>query len=923
MYRFQTINLVLFFCFFTTYTFGQPNFVSPNYRVNMSLIKQSHPRVLVGDFGVIRERIKTNKVMQDWLLNLGQETTMDALALRYCLTKDSNLIQESVDSALSLKLDEKIKKGPHHYGKSIMFLGCTFDWLHDDLNVVQRNQLLVLLKKGLNAYLVDPDKTNFHNMNHCLNAGAIVAALSIADEEPDLSKKVLEIAINTINLTWYKPDGVTPEGPHYMNWSSLVMISGLASLDIAFGKGFGLSEEPGLNGYADFMMHITIPEKGIAVKYSDCYTNGTYYNLSQLFWIANKFNRPDISQFALENDPFTASGENPDYSGKIHQLLWYAPEKFKNNPKQYLAIPFDKQFKSAELAVMRSSWNDNETIFAGIKGTDNYHQANFYHRHTNTGTFFLSALGQQWAVDLGLEDYNLPDYNEQPRHYYKLRAEGHNCNIINPASGIDQLGWENCPIINSGNTDKSSFAIVDMTPDYLHLAKSAKRGLQLFDHRRKVLLQDEISSVDGKPIDSYWFMQTEAGIQISKDGRSAILYRSNERLLVYLATAPKDAKFTIMNTEPLIYTKSVSHKQDWTFGAKKLLIHTNTEINLKLAIVFVPLHKGDSAIINPIPFTELDSWKKTDLPEAELSNLLLDDKPFLKFDKRQFTYNIDLNTSSIPKINAIAGQSKSVVKVVKDLFNLQKIIITVSANGFETSSYFLYFRHNPFRIIGNSRHEYSSWDESFSNHRIIAPKLKAGESIDYELNQKTAIKTISIGFTNQNTKSYQFELWTSDDNKNWILVYNGTSKMLKKVTMPMPQQFLININATKYIRIKNPLGSPSFSFDILSFHNNEDEASSYLKNTYKEILSSIEMELPKDSFEKGKHYSLKLHGFSNYGNEITLDDAEIYFQAVSNECFTVSEKGELNTLTNGVGNIKIVIKKGDFVFHKSFSIKIS
>jgi hypothetical protein len=64
-----------------------------------------------------------------------------------------------------------------------------------------------------------------------------------------------------------------------MNWSSLVMISGLASLDVAFGKGFGLSEEPGLNGYADFMMHITIPEKGIAVKYSDCYTNGTYYNV--------------------------------------------------------------------------------------------------------------------------------------------------------------------------------------------------------------------------------------------------------------------------------------------------------------------------------------------------------------------------------------------------------------------------------------------------------------------------------------------------------------------------------------------------------------------------------------------------------------------------------------------------------------------
>jgi hypothetical protein len=860
--------------------------------------------------------------MQGWLLDLGKETTMDALALRYCLTKDTNLLQQSVDSALALKLEEKIKKGPHHYGKSIMFLGCTFDWLHDDLTITQRNQLLVLLKKGLNAYLVDPDKTNFHNMNHCLNAGAIVAALSIADEEPILSQKVLDIAINTINLTWYKPDGVTPEGPHYMNWSSLVMISGLASLDVAFGKSFGLSDEPGLNGYADFMMHITIPEKGIAVKYSDCYTNGTYYNLSQLFWIANKFNRPDISQFTLENDPFTAYGENPDYSGKMHQLLWYAPEKFQINPKQYLSIPMDKQFKSAELAVMRSSWNDNETIFAGLKGTDNYHQANFYHRHTNTGTFFLSALGQQWAVDLGLEDYNLPDYNEQPRHYYKLRAEGHNCNIINPASGIDQLGWDNCPIISSGNNNKSSYAILDMTPDYIKLAKSAKRGMRLFDHRRKVLIQDEINSLDGKPIDSYWFMQTEAGIQISKDGKSAILYRANERMLVYLATAPKDAKFTIMNTEPLVYTKPVDHKQDWTFGAKKLTIHTNSETQLKLSVVFVPLHKGDAPFIEKIPFVNLDDWENSKMPEAKLSNVFLNKLAFEKFDKRQFTYSIDLNEATIPDIKAVADQPNSVINVTKDQYNPNKVIVTVSADGFETSSYNLYFRKKPINIVGDSRHEYSSWDESFANHRIVAPKFKAGESIDYSLNQLTPIKTITIGFTNQNIKSYQFEIWSSVDSINWNLGYVGSSKIISKMTMPMPQQFVINLTNSKFIRIKNPIGNPSFSYDILRFHDNEQEAHAYISKAYQECLSSIEINSPESIFLNGQKTTLILKGFSNYGKEITLDDATIDFESESNDIISVSKNGDLLAINKGVGFIRIILKKGDFVFHKKIRVNV-
>ncbi len=900
---------------------AQKAFVPPNRKVDMLALKKSHPRVLVGDFEPIRKRLKSDLQMQDWLKQLSSETTMDAIALRFQLTGDTNLIRAAVDSALSLDLAAKIKKGPHHYGKSICFLGCTYDWLHDYLSFQQRNQLLVMLQQGLEAYLQDPDKTNFHNMNHCLNAGAIVGAIAIADEAPALAKKVLEVAINTINLTWYQPDGVTPEGPHYMNWSSLIMISGLSSLDIAFNDGFGLSDDLGIMGYGDFMMHITIPKKGIAVKYSDCYTNGTYYNLGQFFWIANKFNRADISQFALENDAYTASGENPDYSGKIHQLLWYNPEKFKTNANRYASIPLDKQFKSAELAVMRSAWNDENAIFTALKGTDNYHQANFYHRHTNTGTFFLSALGQQWAVDLGLEDYAIPDYNEQPRRYYKLRAEGHNCNIINPGSGIDQLGWENCPIISQGSSNQESYAVVDMQPDYINLSKSAKRGLKLFDHRRKILLQDEINSLDGKPLDSYWFMHTEAGIEIAPDGRSAILYRANERLLVYMATAPKDARFTVMGTEPLVYTKPVKYKQDWTFGAKKLSIHTNTEKQLKLAIVFVPLHEGDAIQLQKLPYTNLDDWKINAKKEATLSSIKIEGKPIANFDERQFTYTIDGVQPSISQITAVFNEKNANISIEKN--NNNSVSIKVAVPGYTSSNYLIYFREKPIQILRNSLHEYSSWDESFANHRIIAPKIKAGEFIEYELNQVATVGNISIGFTNQQLKSYPFEIWVSTDKSNWSLAYNGASKIIPGIKMPMPQSFALKTFQAKFIRIKNPIGGSNFTIDVLQFNKDEASAKNYSNNAYKEILSDIVFPEKNIQIKLGDKKKILFNGLSNYGKKILLEDAKLNFESENTGIMEVALNGEIVSKSVGETFVRVVVQKGDYVFHKKIAVTVT
>ena len=888
--------------------------------VDMSRMKKTHPRVLVNDFESIKNNLKTSAVMQAWMKELKEEKTIDALALCYVLTGEKQKMDDAINTALKFDWDKSIKSGGHHFGPMLMRLGCAYDWMHDSMSNTQREDLRKLLLKILDAYLKDPNKTNFHNFNHVMNAGAIVGSVAIADEEPELAKKVFNIALNYLNLTWYKPDGVTPEGPHYMAWSNLVLFSGLATLETAFNESFGLSDEPGLMGYGDFVMHSTIPGKGICVKYSDCYTNGSFYNLGQIFWIANKFNRPDLSQFALENTPLVAKGENPDYSGSINNLLWYNPQKFKTDPDNYKKLALEKKFTGAQLVVMRSGWEDENALFAGIKGTDDYRQANFYHRHTNTGTFFLNALGEQWCVDLGLEDYNIKDYNVQPRLYYKLRAEGHNCNIINPASGIDNKGWEKCPIISQGSNLQESFAIVDMTPDYANIAKSAKRGLKMFDSRRKVLIQDEISTLDGKPLDSYWFMQTEAGVEIASDGRSATLYRGNEKMLVYMATAPKDARFTLMGTEPLIYTRPVESKQDWTFGAKKLTIHTCTEIDLKLAIVFVPLRKGEISALPILPYQDLDTWKVSTEKEALLTNILADNKEIAHFDNRNFTYDFYTTNQRIPNITATATKGcKIVVNQPKSVPG--KAEITVSEDGKNTSTYIIYFREKPVKIVASAAKEYSSWDESFANHRYVAPKIVGGAFAEYDLGELTTVSAATIGFTYQNAV-YSFEIQASDDQKSWKSLYSGTSTIRDGLKVAMPQVFSFPSFKARFVRICNPEKSRSFTIDILRFHKDASSAKEYVEHAYQEVFSDIKIQPKEINLKSGEKIKLNFEGITNYNRPANLKDAKYSFESEKPDVAEVSANGEITAKGAGETYIRVIIQKGDVVLHKKIMVKV-
>ena len=59
-----------------------------------------------------------------------------------------------------------------------------------------------------------------------------------------------------------------------------------------------------------------------------------------------------------------------------------------------------------------------------------------------------------------------------------------------------------------------------------------------------------------RPSELYWFMHTEADVEIVENGRAAILSQLDKRLYVELAEGPAGARFSVMDAAPLYLPES-------------------------------------------------------------------------------------------------------------------------------------------------------------------------------------------------------------------------------------------------------------------------------------------------------------------------------------------------------------------------------
>lgn len=534
---FSTIGCATCFLFGTT-TGNIPD--SP-----LKTLMKGHPRLIISDERIeeVRKLIDENKEAKKFYEKIKSqaERILDEPTVEYKIPDGLRLLGQSrkclgriytlatvyrLDGGEQYK-DRAVKElqsaaafpdwNPRHFldtAEMTHAFAIGYDWFYSALSDDEKAMIReAIIEKGLKPALeVYKGKgwwaKSYHNWNQVCNGGIGIGALVIADDEPELSRKILQYAIESLKrpMSRFEPDGGWDEGPGYWNYATSYNTFILAALDTALGTDSGLSDMPGFSETGMFPIYITGP-----LMQTFNYADGGSGTLRgpQMFWLSKKFDLPIYAWYERQ----VASPHPLD-------LLWFDP---RGNSPESEGMPLDKLFRNIDVVTFRSNWADRSGVFVGFKGGDN--KAN--HSHLDLGTFVLDALGHRWAVDLGSDNYNMPGYFGNKRWtYYRLKTEGHNTITLN---GENQEPSAKAPIIAFESSDSRSLATADLKAAYPKYAEKFLRTVSLID-RKEVVIQDEIETTE--PVEVVWNLHTPANVDLSGSTATLTLDDAQLRMVV-------------------------------------------------------------------------------------------------------------------------------------------------------------------------------------------------------------------------------------------------------------------------------------------------------------------------------------------------------------------------------------------------------
>ncbi|HYE06996.1 MAG TPA: heparinase II/III family protein [Planctomycetota bacterium] len=415
-----------------------------------------------------------------------------------------------------------------------------YDWLYerwtpDERAILRRAMIDFAFTPALRDFGVGGPPSwwvgSYINCTADHDAGLIIGALAIADEEPAMARTILDHALNDIvnPMRTYEPDGVWPEGPSYWHTTTFAVCDALSAMETALGSTLGIDAGTGLAGTGRYVVMTRSPG-GIQANFGDSYDWIDLQGLPPLMWLARRYQRPEYAQAQIET--LRVRRNRAD----ARDLIWW-PE----TPPVARPWPLDAYFAGrCDVASMRSGWDD-DALFAWIKG--GWNEVN--HGHLDLGQFEVYALGKCWARDLGRDDYRLPGHHDDGQGgrrwtWFRMGTQSHNVPMID---GAQQNVAASAQIARWHEDPRSPFAIADLRAAYAPAATSAMRGLMLVE-RRAVLVQDEI--VLARPAGVTWSMLTDASIAI--DGGRAVLTLDGERLAAQILE-PTTAVFSAASGE--------------------------------------------------------------------------------------------------------------------------------------------------------------------------------------------------------------------------------------------------------------------------------------------------------------------------------------------------------------------------------------
>jgi hypothetical protein len=491
---------------------------------------------------------------------------------------------------------------PSHFldvAEATMALSIGYDWLYAQLAPASRDKIAAaILKKGLDASLNPNDAwylTVKHNWNQVCNAGITFGALAIYEDMPELSKTLIDKAIETIRLPMndYAPDGAYPEGYGYWEYGTGFNVLFLSAIEKAFGTNFGLTDTTAFLKTAAYQEHMT-GATNLSFNYSD---NGLKGHLSPtMFWLSAKLNDPSL----LWNEKTYLTQDIRTDNRLLPAILIWARLKTGDitPPKELLWTGQGV----APVALMRTSWTNRNAIYVGFKGGT----AASNHAHMDAGSFVMEADGVRWASDFGAQDYHSleskgVDLWNRAQNSQRWKVFRYNNFVHNTLTVDNQLQTvEGYAFIRSSSAAPAFMnAISDLSKVYNGQLSESVRGVAIVN-QQYVVVRDEITTRD-KETTLRWTMLTTADVKIT-GSNSVELKKDGKKLKLEVA---EPAKITM---------------KTWTTVSENDFDALNTGTSLVGFEVKIPANTATAFSVKLIP----QSAKKTTAkvpPLAEWPNL--------------------------------------------------------------------------------------------------------------------------------------------------------------------------------------------------------------------------------------------------------------------------------------------------------------
>lgn len=588
-------------------------------------------------------------------------------------------------------------------GEGMYGIAHAFDWV--DWTQEEKDLIVEMCKRNVFDHTLHAYTCNGHAWYHGIcygegnqslitNGGVLLAAIAMYEEDPEYFQDVIRGALRATEggTIVYFPNGEYAEGISYWRYAGDRFPRVFKSLQTSMGTDWGRTDLPGILETATFPFRM----RGATTAYAFGDAQAEDAIIPLMMFCADQTNNKSLAQY--RKDKMGQSGSIVDIANWMFDTADY---------KQGLDVyDADVYNRNNSTIVLKTGWSLADSTIALHGGANNDP-----HGHMDVGSFQLDMNGVRFGMDLPRDEYNLRDLGHYNKarvnefwpdgypftggHYYRSKGEGHNTVIANrqvtnvqktsSAKSYDMKRNGTSKFIKTEFSDISSYALLDMT-DTNDIYESAIRGVKLDKLSNIIEIQDDFKAKTAT--DFLWSMHTYANIEISEDGKSAILTQNNQKIK---ATIINDCEYKFeslpaafdetygTSVKPPFETPNVVYGDDDPFyilhgkacdvlsDARKLAVRTEKGKdvkNFKLAVTFQPYIEGNTPLVEYEPFK---MWENKDVKRQNLKSVTINGKPLDTFKPDKYNYSVLVVTekSDVPEIKAVAADAGVQIETIK------------------------------------------------------------------------------------------------------------------------------------------------------------------------------------------------------------------------------------------------------------------